>query len=75
MQSVYPQTSDIRGTLEGNDQSLSCSWSITYRRCSNYILNLDFTPGFNALGKDNCKTRRETFKFWDLVRIALEARR
>ena len=26
------------------------------------------TPGFNGLGK----TRRETFKFWDLVRLILE---
>ena len=25
------------------------------------------TPDLNALGKDNCKTTRETFKFWDLV--------
>ena len=25
-----------------------------------------------ALGKDNCKTRRETFKFWDLARLVLE---
>ena len=33
---------------------------------------LDLTPGFNGLGKDNCKTRRETFKFWDLVRFILE---
>ena len=30
------------------------------------------TPGFNGLGKDNSKTRRETFKFWDLVRLILE---
>ena len=40
---------------------------IACRRCSNYTLFLDLTPGFNGLGKDNCKTRRETFKFWDLV--------
>ena len=24
------------------------------------------------LGKDNCKTRRETFMFWDSVRLILE---
>ena len=29
-------------------------------------------PRFNWLGKDNCKTRRETFQFWDLVRLILE---
>ena len=27
---------------------------------------LDSTPGFNGLGKDDCKTRPETFKFWGL---------
>ena len=25
------------------------------------------TPGFNGLGKNNCKMRQETFKFWDFV--------
>ena len=39
--------------------------NIACRRCSNYIFILDLTPGFNGLGKDNCKTRRETFKHWD----------
>ena len=29
----------------------------------NYIFVLDLSPGFNGLGKDNCKTRGETFKF------------
>ena len=28
------------------------------------------TENFNIA--DNCKTRRETFKFWDLVRLILE---
>ena len=27
---------------------------------------LDLTPGFNGLGKYNCKGRRETSKFWGL---------
>ena len=64
----------IRCTLVGAkivDHSL-CSWSIACRRCSNYILILDWTPGFNRLRKDNCKTRRETFNFWDLVWLILE---
>ena len=30
------------------------------------------TPGFNILHKDNCKTKRETFKFWDLVQLLLD---
>ena len=37
------------------------------RRCSNYTSSLDLTPSFNGLGEDNYKTRRETFKFLDLV--------
>ena len=55
-----------------NCWSLRCSWSIACRRCSNYIFVLDVTPGFNGLGKDNCKTRQDTFKFWDLVRLTLD---
>ena len=42
------------------------------RRCSNYIFILDLTPGFNILHKDNGKTRREAFQFWNLVRLKLE---
>ena len=36
---------------------------------------LDLTPGIDGLGKDNYKTRRETFKFWHLVRRILEVLR
>ena len=38
----------------------------------NYMFILDLTPGFTRLGKDNCKARRETFKFGDVVRLTLE---
>ena len=55
-----------------NCWSLRCSWSIACRRCSNYIFILHLTLGFNILRKDNCRPRRETFKFWDLVRLILE---
>ena len=55
-----------------NCWSFIYSWSIACRRCSNYIFILDLTPGFNEMGKDNCKTRWESFKFWDLVRLILE---
>ena len=51
-----------------NCWSLTCSWGIACQRCSNYIFILDLTPGSNGLGKDKCKTRRETFTFWELVR-------
>ena len=46
-------------------------WSIACRRCSNYIFILDLTPHFNGLGQNNWKARRETFMFWNLVRIIL----
>ena len=52
--------------------SLRCSWSIACRRCSNYVFILHLTLGFNILRKVNCKRRRETFKFWDLVPLVLE---
>ena len=55
-----------------NCWSLRHSWSITCRRCSNYIFILDLTPGFNGLGINNCKMRRETLKCWDLVCLILE---
>ena len=51
---------------------LRYSWSIAYRRCSNYIFILDLTPGFNTLGRDNFKTRRGILKSWDLVSLRLE---
>ena len=34
-----------------------------------YIFILDLTPGVNGLGKDSCKTRRESIKFCNLVRL------
>ena len=44
-----------------------CSWC-----CSSYIFILDWTPGFNGLGKDHYKTGQEAFTFWDLVCLILE---
>ena len=55
-----------------NCWSLRCSWSIAYRCCSNYIFILHSILGCNILRKDNCQPRRETFHFWDLVRLILE---
>ena len=43
--------------------------------CSNDIVIQDLSPGFNGLGKEKCKTRWETFTFWDLVWLILEIRR
>ena len=42
------------------------------RRCCNFIFILDLISGFNGLGKDKCEAGRETFKFWDLVRLILD---
>ena len=42
------------------------------RRCFNYIFILALIPGFNGLGKGNCKTRGGSFKFWELVWLILE---
>ena len=50
---------------------LRCSWSNACRRRPNYVI-LSLTPGFYGLGKDNCKTRRETLKLCDLVRLILD---
>ena len=50
-----------------NCWSLRCSW-----RCFNYISIFDLTLDFNRLHKDNCKTRRETFKFYDLEQFISE---
>ena len=57
---------------QSNCWSLRCSWSIACRRCSNYIFILNLAPGCNGLGKDNCKTRRETMMFGDRLRLMLE---
>ena len=73
LSTYYHQISNIRHLrVQLNCWPLRCSWSIVCRRCSNYIFILDLTPGFNALGKDNCKTRQETFEFGDLVRLVIE---
>ena len=72
---IYRQTSNISRPLVGNKvvEHFRCSWSIAWRHCSNYIFILDLTPGFNGLGKYNCKTRRETFQLWGLVGLILES--
>ena len=55
-----------------NCWSLRCSRSIACGHCSNYIIILDLTPGFNILRKDTCKPIRKAFKFWGLVQLILE---
>ena len=69
----YCKTSNISGTWVGNKiVDHSDVVGATSSTTSNYIFILDLTPGVNGLDKDNCKTRRETFKFWDLLWLILE---
>ena len=58
-------------SVQSNCWSFKCSSIIACWRCSNYIFIHISIPGFNGLGKNNCKTRWETFKFGDLVRVIL----
>ena len=69
----YIQISDMSRSLVGN-KSVDHSDVVgaMCRRCSNYIFILQLSVGFNGLRRCNCKTRRETFKFWDSVRIILD---
>ena len=72
--SNYRQVSNISRTLDGNqivDHSdvVGASPVGTAPTTSSF---LDLTHGFDGLGKGNCKMRRESFKFWDLVRLILE---
>ena len=60
------QTSDITRTLVVNRIVDHC------RGFSNHIFILDLTPGFNVLGKTNCKMRRQTFDFSDVLHLILE---
>ena len=64
----YRQIFDIRRILVGN-KIVHHSDAVGASPVSNYIFILDLT---HDLHKDNCKTRRETIKFWDLVRLILE---
>ena len=64
---VYHKTSNIRARCRQWNCWSRCIWSIVCRRCSNCIFIFDLTPGVNRLGKHNFKSRRVTFKLWDLV--------
>ena len=65
------QTSNISHTLLGN-RIVHHSDVVGASPVANYIFILDLTYGFIGLGKGNCKTRWETFKFGDLVCRILE---
>ena len=65
---IYPSETHVKH----KSREISICPIVLCRRCSNYISILDLTSGFNWLGKNNCKTRRETLKFWDFVRLISE---
>ena len=65
-QNMHRQTSNISCTLVGN-KIVDHSDIVGAAPTSNYIFILDLTPGFNILGGDNRKTRREAFEFWVLL--------
>ena len=69
------QVSNIRRTLVGNeigDHSDVVGASPVGAAPNISSFSTKLTPAFIGLGKDNCKTRRETFEFGDLVRLILE---
>ena len=66
---VYRHTSNIGHTLGNKPVEHS---DVVGASPANYIFILDLTSGFFGLGKDNCRTIRETFMFWDTVRLMLE---
>ena len=70
----YCQTSNISCTLIGNEivDHPDAVGASPVGAAPNYFFILDLTSGFNGLRKDNRKTRRESFKFCDLVQLILE---
>ena len=60
---IYCQTSSIRCTLVGNTLADHSDVVRASPVGAAPIYIPDLKPGFNGLGKDNCKVRRETFKF------------
>ena len=70
---TYRQTSNIRFNLAGN-KTVDHSDVVRASPVGAAPTTSSFskTPGFNGLNRDNGKTRRESFKFWGLVRLILE---
>ena len=71
---IYGQVSNIRRTLVSNkivDHTDVVGASPVGAAPTTSSFST-WTPGFIGLGKDNCKARRETLKFRDLVCLILE---
>ena len=67
----YLKVSNIRCTLVGK-KIFDHSDVVGAAPTGDYIFSLNLTHGFNGSGKDNSKTRWETFMFWDWVCLILE---
>ena len=63
-ESYYRKVSNISHTSVGN-KIVDHSDLVGAAPSSNYIFMLNLTNGFNGLGKDNSKMRRESFMFWN----------
>ena len=72
LETEYHQTSNISRSLVDNTIVDHADVTGASPIGPNYMFILDLTRGFNGLDKGNNKTRRETFKFRDLVRLILE---
>ena len=72
----YHQTFNISDTLVGNKMAdhsgVVGALPVGAAPTMFSYLTLHLTPGFNGLGRDNCKMRWETFKCWDLVWLILD---
>ena len=72
---TYRETSNISCTLVGNkfvdDSDVVGAWPVSDAQ-TYYIFIINITLGFNGLHKDNCMTRQETYKCYDLVGLTLE---
>ena len=70
---TYRKTSNIRRTLVGNkivDHSDVVGASPV--GAAPTTSSFSTSPGFKGFGKDSRKTLRDSFKYWDLVRLILE---
>ena len=67
---IYHQTSDISHTLVGN--KIVDHWDVVGALPAGAArTTFSFSTGFNGLGKNNCKTGRETFMTFELLPLIL----
>ena len=59
--------SDVVGASPGASPVRVAPTTSSFWTCGLASMVRPETPDFNRLSRDNCKTRRETFKCWDLV--------